>query len=121
MCLKMASEKIIKILKKEFDDPAEAAKYAGKYILKRWTWGQKNTAIGKATNINLMTQMSTVDTGELQTETLSQCLISAPFDHTPQNPNVDMIYGLPAWLGDILIKYVRIINRELSVERQKNS
>ena len=117
----LASEKVMKILKKQFDDPEEANKFAGKYILKRWRWGQKNKAVSKATKIDLMTQISTIDSGAYQLETLAQCLLSAPFEHTPKNPNYDALEDLPAWLGDILISEARVINRELTTVRQKNS
>jgi len=117
----MTSEKTLNLLKKEFDDPKEAEEYAGKYLLRRWTWGSKNRAISQATKIDLIKQESILDTGEYQNQTLAQCLISAPFEHSLKDPNMDMIDNLPCWLGDILIKHVRLVNRETTVERQKNS
>ena len=117
----MASEKQIKILKKEFKDPADGAKFAGKYLLRQWRWGQKNIAVSKATKIDLMSQLSTIDPGIYQLETLAQTLVSAPFDHTPASPNYNMLNDLPGWLGDLLVSEAREINREMTVARQKNS
>ena len=94
--------------------------YAGTYVLKQWRWKQKNIAVSKATKIDLISGISTIDSGAYQEETLAQTLISAPFDHKPESPNYEMIGNLPAWLGDLLISEARLINRELTVIRQKN-
>lgn len=102
------------------EDTTTQAKYVGTYIIQKWTWGKKNEIVGKATKVDGVSMMPSVDPGKLNLETLASCLIKAPFDHNPNNPNYDALKNMPNDIGDRLIDACTKLNHEVSKERKKN-
>ena len=97
------------------EDEETIKKYAGEYVIRKWSFKVKNDVLNRSTVVGKDGNISVVP-GNLQTETVLACIYSAPFTVSRK-----LIGDMPAELGDLLFMAISDLNGAgLTEGRKKN-
>jgi hypothetical protein len=99
-----------------FDPETETYRLAvdgGEYVLREWTWGEKNVVADRSVVYDPATDRFRVDTAAFNELMLEATLVQAPFEVT-----LDELRDLPAPIGDALLEAVQHINGLAETEKK---
>ena len=111
-------ESEVKVTVTEQEAPYAPKDQLGEYVLRRWTWREKQNASLKATKIlDAKKQIIETDVVEYEMQMLLSCLKSAPFDVANKDLVYEKLGQLDPAVGDAIVKVCRGVNSLTPAEK----